>query len=127
MLKKKKMSNIIYCNSCGKDFNINKVAIEKQDITLEGYGICSMEYFKCPHCNKVYPVFILANEDIKGYNELQKLRRWLLKYQEETISGTDSKLIKKWKSKYKHYLRLKNKLFKKHLKMSKTYEDIKQH
>lgn len=119
------MSNIIYCNSCGKDFNINKVAIEKQDITLEGYGICSMEYFKCPHCNKVYPVFILANEDIKGYNELQKLRRWLLKYQEETRSGTDSKLIKKWKSKYKRYLRLKNKLFKKHLNMSKTYEDIK--
>lgn len=121
------MSNSVYCNSCGKEFDVKKVAIEKQDITLEEYGVCSMEYFKCPYCNKVYPVFILANEDERGYNELLKLQNWLLRYQERTKSGTDNKLIKKWKNKHKRYLRLRRRLFEKHKTLSKTYEDIKQH
>ena len=126
-LKKSQVSNSVYCNSCGKEFDIKKVAIEKQDITLEEYGVCSMEYFKCPHCNKVYPVFILAHEDERGYNELLKLQSWLLRYQERTKSGTDNKLIKKWKNKHKRYLRLRRRLFEKHKTLSKTYEDVKQH
>lgn len=110
---------LIECNKCKQCFEKQEIVFEKT-IEVIGGKKCQMDSFKCPHCGETYPVFILAFEDISIYEEYQKLRKWLKKYQ------TKGKVKqKKWNNKFKKYKSIEEVLTSKHKILSETYKDNK--
>lgn len=118
------INRTLVCDKCGKDFILNsdEKPFKRKVVEIIGHGLCNMEYFECPHCKTIYPVFILEKGDEKSYKRFLKLQKWLIEYQKKTKEkGTTGALIKEWNVKYKKYKKLKGFLFHKHKTLSKIY------
>jgi len=117
------MNDLIKCNSCKRNFKINKIKIEEVELDL---GL-TMKFFKCPKCKEVFPVS-LHNEEVDAkvekVKELQHQYR-VLEEATKLIEGRKSKklAVKRMEKAYRTWQAAFNRLVIEQQKLKTEYVD----
>ena len=70
------VQDIVSCDECGGGFSLSAVGIDERKVKNEDLHV---DCFICPHCNKVYVVFIKDAECIELQAEMKELEKRIKK------------------------------------------------